>query len=101
MLYRPPDFSYTGFLNTLEQTLIVLLPQYDEIFCLGDFNIDVLKTDSLPCHKLTSLLEAFNFKQVVDAPTRVTPNSVTLIDLIITNNDNNMIQDVNVINWDH
>lgn len=37
--YRPPDFSYAEFLNSLEQNFSLFLPEYDEIFCLGDFNI--------------------------------------------------------------
>lgn len=101
VVYRQPDLSYNEFLNTLEHQLSFLLPQYDEIFCLGDFNIDMLKTDSLGFFKLNQILEAYNLDQLVHSPTRITLKSTTLIDLIITTNNDDVVDCVNVISLDH
>ena len=101
VVYRPPDSSYNEFLNILEQQLSLLLPQYDEIFCLGDFNIDMLKSDSPSTLKFNHLLEAFNLDQLIHSPTRITPKSATLIDLIITTNNDDIVNCVSVIPLDN
>lgn len=93
--YRPPDFSYNDFIVKLEQNLTYLLPHYDEIFCLGDLNIDMLSTSQASI-KLNTLFDTYNLVQIVDSPTRFTLTSATLIDLIITTN-NNIVENVNVL----
>ena len=57
----------------------------DIVFCLGDLNINFLNTDSYEYTYLNSLLELFNLTQIVSKPTRVTPSSSTLLDLIMIN----------------
>lgn len=99
--YKPPNFSHIDFINKLENTISSLLPEYDEIFCLGDFNIDLLKSDTPASNKLNSMIAALDLTQLVDAPTRNTPLSTSLIDVILTTNDNNIIKNVDVVTLDH
>lgn len=56
-------------------------PQSD-ILILGDFNIDLLKSQS----RWESLMCSLGLTQLINAPTRVTPTSETLLDHIYSNN---------------
>lgn len=99
--YKPPNYSYTEFINILEVDVSTLLPQFDETFILGDFNIDVLKTDAPASNKLCSMLEALSLTQIVNAPTRIALNSISLIDLIIVSNNYNSVVNAKVLPVDH
>jgi hypothetical protein len=52
---------------------------------LGDFNIDITDVNHQYYNKFTLLCQLFNFDQLINEPTRVTPTSSTIIDLICTN----------------
>lgn len=54
---------------------------------LGDFNIDLLK-DTCYSKQLKRKIDDWGMKQLITKPTRITENSKTLIDLVITNNCN-------------
>lgn len=69
--------------------------EFDTSFWLGDFNIDILKSDWFISEQLLSIASSFDLRQIIDEPTRVTNTSVTLIDLIFTNFEG--IKDVGVI----
>jgi hypothetical protein len=56
----------------------------NELIVIGDLNCDYLKPDSMTI-ELKSLLNKNNLTQLIKEPTRITENSQTLIDLIITN----------------
>lgn len=98
-IYRPPNFPYVQFLDLFEQSVAFLLPTCDELFCLGDFNIDMLNINSA-YNKFQSMLESYSLSQVVDLPTRITLTSSTIIDLILTTNVD-IIKEVNVISLGH
>lgn len=51
---------------------------------IGDFNINLLKEETYS-RGLRKLIEFQGLKQIIKVPTRVTNNSSTLIDLVITN----------------
>jgi len=57
----------------------------NETYLLGDFNIDLLKLSDPTATNLKKLIFSNNFEQVISKPTRVTPTSKSLIDLIILN----------------
>nr|CAH7765239.1 unnamed protein product [Callosobruchus chinensis] len=63
-VYRPPSYSVVDFLNCLELNIIDMLPKYDEIICLGDFNIDMLRTESSATIKLNKTLESLGLVQL-------------------------------------
>ncbi len=54
---------------------------------LGDLNDDLLTNGS----KLNTIISMNKLHQLVDKPTRVTPQSATLLDVIVTNTRNTMI----------
>ena len=56
----------------------------DEIYFLGDFNINLLSDDT-QSRTWSHSLEAFDFSQLIIEPTRVTAHSATLIGHIYTN----------------
>jgi hypothetical protein len=56
-----------------------------EVFIIGDLNCDMLK-DNQESRVLASLCSSLNLTQLITSPTRVTPKSSTLIDVIMTTN---------------
>ena len=66
------------------------------IILLGDFNFDLLGIDSKTLSEihpktrrlLTLFLQLFDMQNIVNNPTRITPGSSTLIDLIVTTKPN-------------
>ena len=85
-MYRHPHAhvdSYDYISNSLQKASL-----YNKnIFLLGDLNDDQLVSNS----KLKKIVDLANFHQLIDKPTRVTPNSKTLLDVIITNNSDIVI----------
>ena len=53
-----------------------------DVLILGDLNIDMLKSHLC----WDSTLDLFGLDQLITSPTRTTPTSTSLIDLIYTNN---------------
>lgn len=97
-VYKPPSYSLVDFLNNLEECLTILTPQYETIICTGDFNIDFLNIFNNGTKKLTSLIDNFGLKQIIDQPTRISATSMTLIDLVICS-DNLIVSDFTVENF--
>ena len=60
------------------------LPQKEEVFIMGDFNCNILSNYAFSS-KIKDLCSSLSLKQLIMEPTRVTINSSTLIDLIMTN----------------
>ena len=79
--YRP-DYSdlLEGQTSPLENHLQCAFQQSSNIMMIGDFNVDYL--DHLQRQKLNDILEPYNMRQLIQAPTRVTNKSSTLIDHI-------------------
>lgn len=86
VVYRPPNYNCAKFLDELEGSISSCLPQSDDIFCLGDLNIDVSKPDTHSADLLFALINDLQLTQLINDPTRITENSSTIIDLILTNN---------------
>lgn len=80
--YRPPtDESFLAkFENMLSK---VELGQ--EIYVLGDLNINFSQKQSTQCKKYINILNLFHCKQIITEPTRTTSNSNTILDHIVTN----------------
>ena len=58
---------------------------------VGDINIDVNSTSNT-VDKYTSLLNSYNFEQIISTPTRICENSSTIIDHILTNITDHFIE---------
>jgi len=80
-----PNF-FEDVYNTFEKAWI----KSDHIFLLGDFNCDLLSFSEITpdvqnkARKLLHLFEQFDMHNIIDEPTRETPKTKTLIDLIVT-----------------
>lgn len=82
-LYSPHVSHYEMFLNEFENLLSVAVPTFDYILCAGDLNIDVLDSLGKECIMLNNVISSFGLKQVIDQPTRISPTSMKLLDVII------------------
>ena len=80
--YRPPNDS--SFLSKFESCLSKVEPG-KEWYLLGDFNIDLLRRTSPMYSSYMELLSFFGCEQLIVEPTRVSSNSSSLIDHVITN----------------
>lgn len=96
VLYKPPEFNYIDFLSDFESTMHNDLLMYDYLIALGDFNIDQLQVDNPATISFNSLLETLNCEQIISSPTRITNNSVSLIDLIVIS-DSSIVADKGVL----
>ena len=82
-IYRPPDCS--SFFDEFSVVMESLWRKRSNIILLGDFNVNLLfSCDPSLKRKFMNLLYKFNLKNVIDVPTRITGDSSSLIDLIIT-----------------
>lgn len=80
--YRPPNSGHAP-LDTLFSTLCnTFLLCSSNLYLIGDFNVDFLSKVSPLYSKLLSIVSSFDLTQIVSEPTRITPHSTTLIDLI-------------------
>ena len=59
-----------------------------EILLFGDFNINLLKPHTTWINKITS----YNLSQIIDAPTRITPTSKTLIDHVYVTDKQHILE---------
>ena len=88
VVYKPPKIPY-GTFACLQETFADILCKYENTFVFGDFNVDMLDSESCATKFLTNnIIEPFGFTQIVSEPTRVTETSSKLIDLMLVSNNN-------------
>lgn len=86
VVYRSPiRTNIDQFFSSFEKILIETHKVKFQVIC-GDFNIDLIKNDSLTT-RFRNLLLKFNLHCTISAPTRSTHASKTTIDNILTNID--------------
>ena len=88
-IYRSPSSNQSKFLSELERMLntMDLAYKHHTILIAGDFNMDLLKSDTSPAiQEFTDLLSSHSFLPLISKPTRVTQSSTSLIDNIFCNN---------------
>lgn len=86
-IYRHPDENIHWYENFSDMIDAVLLESKD-YFILGDFNIDLFKSNTTWNDKI----QLCNLEQMVTTPTRVTATSQTLIDHIYASNTAHIIE---------
>ncbi len=84
-LYRHPKASYESF--DYIQNILRSMCLCKKTYLLGDLNDDYACANS----KLRNIVTTSRLSQIVETPTRVTTNSTTLLDIIITNTPNTVI----------
>ena len=98
-VYRHPRNDLSYFLHYIDSTLSKLSRENKEIYFCGDFNIDLLNTDS---HKESadfhSLLSSNSLLPLIIHPTRVVSGQTpSLIDNIFSNNIKDFIRAGNIV----
>ena len=104
IIYRPPNQS--KFLDIFEENLPILNTNYREIYFLGHFNINLFKNGKYIFQKSSSnnknldsfakkyheCCTLFGLKQLITGPTRVTCNSSSILDHVLTSFPNRVSQ---------
>ena len=88
--YKPPNSNLQVF-DEFEIFLRKCDLENKELILLGDLNCDISKSP-LDAHtrRLKFLLSVYQFDQLINEPTRVTQASATLIDLLFSNEKQNI-----------
>jgi len=73
-------------IKKLEQTLKIITKEHRPCYLLGDYNINLLKQNvHLPTKQFLDTLLSYGFYPLINKPTRITTETTTLIDNILTN----------------
>jgi hypothetical protein len=83
-IYISPNSNVDNFLELLEQAVNKVLLRGRFLFLCGDWNINLL-VDNTQQKALISILLSNNLLNTIPCPTRVTPTSSSLIDVMIRN----------------
>ena len=92
IVYRPPGQNVSDFFTALEDPLSAIIRENKQCFLIGDFNIDLLMTNSQQVQYFIDLLVTYSCTPLILNPTRITQSSATLIDNIFTNNLDNILK---------
>ena len=87
--YRPPSSS-NDWIERVEHAIEKANTEQKEIILLGDFNFNLL-SETRATKQWLDITDNLNLKQLVEAPTRVTDTTRTLIDHAFTNACENII----------
>ena len=106
IFYRPPNQA--NFMELIVTSFSLLSLKDNEIYLLGDFNINLLQNRNyilnrkgmVVCqgavhtliYKYQEFCQIFSLKQLITCPTRVTCNTTSLIDHILTNSSEKIFQ---------
>ena len=78
-----------NFLADFDPVLKKLNSEKKTVYIMGDFNIDLLKVDThRPTHDYLELIYSYSLLPTIYKPTRITETTATIIDNILTNDDN-------------
>lgn len=83
-IYRPYSGNIKLFFEKFEEILVSVFEEKKLVFVVGDFNIE-LKDRNSNRNTLISLINSFNMRITIKEYTRITPNSRSCIDNILTN----------------
>ena len=86
--YRPPDGSLTDFQDFMEAALNSVDLLKNELFIIGDLNLDFLDNKVAGVKELKLLFKQFGLMQLIKEPTRYSPIRNSCLDLICTNSNN-------------
>ena len=93
VVYRPPNTDYQNFIGIMNNWISPINSPKTLNFYLGDYNLDLL---SYSIHNPTAgfidMMYSNSYMPLINKPTRVTNQSMTLIDNIYTNCTHNNIE---------
>jgi exonuclease III len=90
-VYRSPDGDFSIFLRSLESVIQKVQVRKRRLILCGDWNINFMQESRRLCD-VQELLSLHNLVNTVRSPTRVTKNTASLIDVVIT--DKESISDI-------
>ena len=95
-IYKPPEASVSDFNTSISNTLSTISFENKLSYIMGDFNINLLNSDShQPTNDFINLMTSNSLYPLISKPTRITDSSATLIDNIFTNNlEYNMVSGI-------
>ena len=86
VIYRHPSTSLSEFKLHFTQTLSHLAKHKKEYIICGDFNVDLIKSQSSPSvNEYIDSVFSEGCYRMIDKPTRITPHSSTLLDHVYSN----------------
>ena len=83
-IYRSPDGKIDTFFNKLEMIIQKSIGKHKTLIFCGDWNINLLQSSPYR-REFNDLLLRYNLKSAVNVPTRITKNTASLLDVVITN----------------
>ena len=87
IIYRMPNSWIDIFNDRLNDILNIIHRKRKVCYFLGNLNIDLLKYEEhRPTSEFLDLIYSYNVLLLISKPTRITSNTATLIDHILTNN---------------
>ena len=86
-LYRPPKASVQS-IQYIEERFREAISLRKTLYILGDFNDDQSKLKS---NKMKPVLDRLGLHQLIKSATRITPDSQTVLDLLISNNPSSIV----------
>ena len=85
-VYRPPTSTNLDiFFEELTNSLSKAVNKYDNLIVMGDFNVDLNKTDCIGFGKLEEFCDNLNLTNIVKRNTCFTKSNKSTIDLLLTN----------------
>lgn len=88
-VYRPPNVS-SSWINLFSDQLQNVFDLYQEVYLLGDFNIQFTSTGDCSSNKWTQCMLTFGLTQLVHTPTRITAKTSSIIDHVYTTHPENV-----------
>lgn len=100
-IYRPPKSPIHEFNEALRIVLSKLSKEDKHIYLTGDYNINLLNSDShIPTAEFIELLFTFSYFPCINKPTRISSTSATIIDNIFVNNIHSKIMTAGILATD-
>ena len=94
-IYRPgtkaPGMTFTEQFTQFSEILSTILAEisnnYKHVFIYGDFNLNILDLSNKFISEYVETIFSYSFLQLITKPTRVSGNSATLLNHILTNSN--------------
>ena len=84
-IYRSPQSDLGAFLYDLEKLLRIICRKFRKAIVSGDFNVDLGKVNNEHTIRLLDVFASYNFRPLINEPTRYANMSASVIDNIFVN----------------
>ncbi|KAG6454220.1 hypothetical protein O3G_MSEX008573 [Manduca sexta] len=81
--YRPESVGVSDALDAISES-IHSMARCNYTCILGDLNIDLSRSDSIKAQELINFCKQHNLEQLIKEPTRITDDSETILDVVMT-----------------